>query len=272
MSSSPDKHRANLSRQISASNSPSSSTMSDRHPDWWFTPDDLDEDDVEMANLLLDMREGRTMNELREAIEGSSGEEETEDTSQGSDEDNSGTYQPPPSSSAGPSTTAPAPTASSSSSVTTTTAATGTPASVLPQGQTWKYQQPMPQPLGYLIAADANGNERTRTYQHPVDFNDRASVNRANKARREEVYRARARYNLPLARESMAGREFTRTHFDWIAIAHEAYAILHEGRVIPFNILALWWRFCWQDGRTEQALGALESRNQDFKDLRRQYR
>lgn len=236
-----DKTQTGTKHQRTSKPNPAAD-MSDRRPDWWFVPDDLSDDDIEMANLLLDMQEGRPMSDLREAVEESSSDEESDRASSVQQEDsnvgnNSGTYQPPSSGAAGTGqssasttrTTTQASTTASGSAASTTTATTGTPASVLPQGETWKYQQPMAQPLGYLVAADANGNERERIYQHQVDFNDRASVNKANKARREEVYRARVRYGLPLARESMRGREVTETHFDWIAIAHEAYAILHDG-------------------------------------------
>lgn len=236
-------------------------------PPWWFHDPELDPQDEEMANLLLDLREGRTLADLREAVESSSEKEEQEgeedapsflEREQREQEDRPPTTQ--------------APTVSTS---TTTNAAIATPtqpASILPQGSHWKYRQPMPQPLGYLTAADANGGERTLTYLHPVDFDSRASVNKANKARAREVYRARKRFALPLSRESMVGHEFMPTHFDWIAIAHEAYAILHNGARIPWNILILWWNFCWHDTRSEQSLRALESRNQEFKDMRRGYR
>lgn len=125
-------------------------------------------------------------------------------------------------------------------------------------------------PFGYHTAADLEGGERILVYPHPINSNSRESVNLANKTRAREVYRARKRFGLPLARQSMADRQFTTTHFDWLSTAHEAYAMLHNGRLSPGTC-----RRCdggsAGDGRTEQALRALHSRTPEFKDLRDGY-
>lgn len=258
--------------------------MSDNRRSWWFEDDDEDPEIVMAANILLDLSEGRNANDVRAAIQGSSDEddEDSQQTSTAGSEDpgesTAGGATPPPAPSGSAQTTQTAsqsnqqaPTNTSSTYNKSSKSSSTTPGSVLPQGDHWKFKQFTAAPLGYRTAADAEGGERILTYPYPIDFNNRESVNLANKTRAREVYRARKRFGLPLARESMAGREFTTMHFDWLSIAHEAYAMLHNGQLIPWNILFLWWNFCWRDGRSESSLRALYHRTQEFKDLRQGY-
>lgn len=256
--------------------------MSNNFPNRWIQDEDEDPEVVIAANILLDLTDGRNADDVRAEMRGGSGEEEEEDSqdeSTGAPEEGSKDDSSEISSSSETSTPAPGPSSStpqapSNRSTTYSKSAQSSseaPGSILPQGDHWKYKNPMDIPLGYRTAADAEGGERTLIYPHPINFNSRESVNRANKTRAREVYRARKRFHLPLARASMVGREFTTTHFDWLSIAHEAYAMLHNGRLIPWNILTLWWRFCWRDERTEQALRALHSRTPEFRDLRDGY-
>lgn len=253
--------------------------MSDTSP-WWFKDAETDPDALSAANILMNMRDGRTMDSIRAAVEGSSDEEEdgegeegeeseeaSADEAEETDDDNDAGVQGSTSSTTGQS--AQAPRAQVTTAGTSPVTSSSGPGSILLQGEHWRYKHPMAQPLRYRAAADANGGERILTYGHQVNFDSRESVNPANKAWAQEVYRARKRFDLPLARESMVGREYTLTHFDWISIAHEAYRILHNGRAIPWSILTLRWNFCWGDGRTEASLRGVYSRNQEFQDMRR---
>lgn len=256
--------------------------MSDNWPDRWVEDEDEDPEIVIAANILLDLADGRSADDVRAEMRGNSAEEDEEESQDESSsapasENNSGRSETPSptetsSPTPGPSQSTPQGPANPSTTYSKSSQSSSkTPGSILPQGDHWKYKDPVDHPFGYRTAADASGGERTLIYPHPINFHSRQSVNQANKTRAREVYRARKRFDLPLARASMAGRQFTTTHFDWLSIAHEAYAMLHEGRLIPWNILTLWWRFCWRDGRTEQALRALHSRTQEFKDLRDGY-
>jgi len=145
------------------------------------------------------------------------------------------------------------------------------PPGVLAQGAFWRYQHPMPQPLRYLVAVDANGGEAIRTHPHHVDFNSRDEVKAANKIRGQAVRRALARHGIPNPNESRMHRQFTDWHRDWMAIAHEAYAMMHGGRRIPYRILTLWWNFCWGDDSTYQSLYLLIHRTPSLLEMRNSY-
>ena len=194
------------------------------------------------------------------------------------DEAESSNGKEPPAGQGDASTTAPAPPAPPApslpappSTAPTAPAPAPPPAGVLAQGAFWRYQHPMPQPLRYLVAADGNGGEAIRTHPHHVDFNSRDEVKAANKIRGQAVRRALARHGIPNPNESRMHRQFTDWHRDWMAIAHEAYAMMHGGRRIPYRILTLWWNFCWGDDSTYQSLYLLIHRTPSLLEMRNSY-
>lgn len=99
----------------------------------------------------------------------------------------------------------------------------------------WKYGDAKSQPLTYYVHANATGGLKAKTIKYNVDFNDRESVNKANKTRRLEVNRSKARNHItgPLKRPSTKGREYTAENDQAIVDFHEDWAKNNDGQKIP---------------------------------------
>ena len=106
---------------------------------------------------------------------------------------------------------------------------------VLGLDEFWKVGKPKSLPLVYMVPADASGGTKTRTIKHAVDFSSEKSVQKANKTRGLEIWRARDRLGLraQMKRPSTRGREYNQANNAWIKRTYEQYAANNSGRRIP---------------------------------------
>ena len=104
---------------------------------------------------------------------------------------------------------------------------------------TWKINQPRTQPLAYWVPSDASGGEIWKSIQFTVDFTSRASVNKANKARRLSIWRAKNILGLhdQMKRPSTKGREYTDQNYQWILAEHAQHAAINNNERIPLDNL-----------------------------------
>ena len=96
----------------------------------------------------------------------------------------------------------------------------------------WKRNQPKAQPLTYAIPTDDRGKVKYKSLGYRVDFSNAKSVEKANKARRQDIYRAANDFDLPLKRPSTSGREHTQANNDWIAQRHDTFAAANGNKCI----------------------------------------
>ena len=139
---------------------------------------------------------------------------------------------------------------------------------------TWRVGAPKSQPLGYMIPADANGGKKSKTIAFTVDFTSSESVNKANKTRRLEIWRAKKRHGLDhqLKRASTVGREYTDKNDFWIVLAHEDYALRNSGLKIPLGELANWYNEHFEtEERTQASITSHMDRIEELKAMRATY-
>jgi len=137
----------------------------------------------------------------------------------------------------------------------------------------WMVGQPKSQPLAYWVPSNATGGQVWMSITFTVDFNDRASVEKAVVTRRQNIYRARKRFGLQLARASTANRQFTPANTAWMLTEHHTYAAANNRYRIPPAILTT--RYIAQfpgDARTAAGLSAHILRTPELRAARASYR
>jgi hypothetical protein len=117
----------------------------------------------------------------------------------------------------------------------------------------WKRGQQKSQPLTYAILIDLQGGKEYRTVKFMVDFNDAASVEKANTRRRQGLLRAAKKLGLPLKRPSTAGREFTQANDDWIVRHYDSYAAANNNSRITMENLAIEYNVAFPNEYRSQA-------------------
>ncbi|KAK3673354.1 hypothetical protein LTR78_006900 [Recurvomyces mirabilis] len=141
------------------------------------------------------------------------------------------------------------------------------------EGMVWKLGEPQPQPLYYQIPT-ANGGFEDRLIHSNVDFNSRDSVNKANKQRRLEQYRAKKRHGLQhqLLRPGTKGHEYSQAHDTFISQQHQSYAAANGNRRIPWSILTNNFNGAFPgQNRTKNSLSSLVDQRAGLKRMRAQY-
>ncbi|KAK4569333.1 hypothetical protein LTR86_003095 [Recurvomyces mirabilis] len=140
-------------------------------------------------------------------------------------------------------------------------------------GVVWKIGEPQPQPLRYQIPT-ANGGFEYRLILSNVDFDSRESVNKANKQRRLEQYRAKKRHGLQhqLLRPGTKGREYSQAHDTFISQQHQSYAAANSTQRIPWNILTNNFNGAFPgQNRTKNSLSSHVDQRAGLKGMRAQY-
>ena len=123
----------------------------------------------------------------------------------------------------------------------------------------------MSHPLTYAIPA-AGGGQTIKKIAFRVDFNDKASVAKANKARFLARGRAMKKTGQPLLRPSTAGREYTQQNDDWIKAENDCYAAASNGIRIPLLELTRRYNNQFpQEGRTQFSITSHMDRNKELK-------
>ena len=119
----------------------------------------------------------------------------------------------------------------------------------------WKKNHPHAQPLTYAIPTHLNGSKEYRRIKFEVDFSDADSVEKANKIRRQGLYRAGQRLNLPLKRPSTQGRQFTQVNNNWIIAKYNDYARDNNGaRITMAKLHEEYEKQFPAEGRTQSSL------------------
>jgi hypothetical protein len=130
-------------------------------------------------------------------------------------------------------------------------------AALEPNDAPWKRGQPKAQPLTYTVPTDVNGGKAYRTIKFTVDFTDGDSVERANKCRRQGLYRAGKNLGLPLKRPPTHDKQYTQVNNNWIMAQYDSYAAAHNNCRITYKQLAHEYnkRFT-NERRSEQSLAS----------------
>ena len=119
----------------------------------------------------------------------------------------------------------------------------------------WRKGQPRAQPLTYAIPTDVNGAKEYRRIKFEVDFSDADSVEKANKIRRQGLYRAGRRLNLPLKRPSTQGRQYTQVNNNWIMAKYDRFAADNNGtRITMAELHQQYDQQFPTEGRTQASL------------------
>lgn len=136
----------------------------------------------------------------------------------------------------------------------------------------WVVGRPQRQPLAYPIPT-ANGGTERRQIAFTVDFADRDSVDKANKARRLAVWRAKKALNMAVLRPSTQDRKYTEESHDMIACLHEDYAMQNGGYQTPYWLLTESYNALFpNENRTESSISSHIAHVPELKAMRGLYR
>ena len=137
-------------------------------------------------------------------------------------------------------------------------------------GEYWTDGDPQPHPTLYQCPT-ADGF-RMREIPFKIDWTSSDSVNKANKYRRNQVWRAMDSLRLPKLRASTQGREHTAENDMFLAMAHEEYATEHDGKKIPLQLLTDQYNARFPDeDRFKSSISSHIDRISDLKGARQQY-
>ncbi|KAK5126004.1 hypothetical protein LTR85_011359 [Meristemomyces frigidus] len=103
----------------------------------------------------------------------------------------------------------------------------------------WKFGQPQPGPLAFRVPTGATSyKDVLLPADKRIDFNNRASVNAANRYARQIILRARTALGLPPLRPSTQGREYDQERDDILEYLIDEYAAQNNGAQISNAELA----------------------------------
>lgn len=137
-----------------------------------------------------------------------------------------------------------------------------------PDDAPWKRGQPKVQPLTYAIPTDIHGGKDYRTIKFTVDFTDGVSVEKANRCRRQGLYRAGKILGLPLKRPRTDDRPYTQANNNWIMARYDSYAAANNNRRITYRELSDDYNQHFSNPRDQRSQQSLSSHIQRVDYLR----
>lgn len=144
-------------------------------------------------------------------------------------------------------------------------------AGVFEEQESWKVDNPKPQPLTYYIPT-ASSEPEQRTVRTQVDSTRRKSVAAANKARRLAVWRRKNELGMALMRPGTGDRKYSKDENDYIVALHMEHADQTGGCQVPYAALTQQFNKEFPGRkRTQASLTSHISRVKELMQLREQY-